>query len=106
MGAERKANAIYHVVRAKEDFETAATALVQAVAQVSAQFPGRPRAFYLDIESHRNAAGGDADMYELQVQFVTGFLLPCSREAHLPLLQGEVVRNPQPRATISRRSCT
>jgi hypothetical protein len=68
-----KAIALYHVVYRHERFEEAAQALFEMVRYAQGEFPGRPRMLFLDIEGHRNSQGGfDAEMYELQRDFVLG----------------------------------
>jgi hypothetical protein len=54
--------------------------------------PGRRRLF-LDIEGHRTSAGGfDADMRELQHEFLVGVLAPFLSEVHGPL---GILKNPR-----------
>ena len=78
--------ALYHVMKAREDFETTAQALFEIVRYAITEFPGRKRLLYLDIEEHRNPAGGfDRDAYEIQQEFLIGFLAPYLSELHLPL---------------------
>ncbi|MGK5637174.1 HNH endonuclease [Streptomyces sp. URMC 126] len=56
--------------------------------------PGAPRHFYLDIQGHRDAAGGyDDDALEIIRDFVPGFLGPYLTETSTPLYQA---RNPEP----------
>jgi hypothetical protein len=87
-----KAFAIYHVVYAHESFEHAANVLFGLVRKAQAEQPGQPRYLHLDIDGHRNAEGGfDRDMYELQSDFVLGFLMPYLSRAYMPLCQ---VSNP------------
>lgn len=82
-----KAIALYHVVYAKETFEDAAQVLFQLVRDAEKRYPGQRRILFLDIEGHRNNAGGfDRDMAELQTEFLTGFLMSFVSEAHIPLL--------------------
>jgi hypothetical protein len=76
-----KAVVIYHVVYRHETFEKAAQALFEVVKDVEQRYPGKSRIFMLDIEGHRNKQGGfDADMHELQKDFVLGFLMPFLTE--------------------------
>jgi hypothetical protein len=78
--------ALYHRVYRHEPFEKAAQDIFEIVRHAQREFPGKPRALYLDIEGHRNANGGfDNDMYELQKEFVLGLLMPFLTEAHEPL---------------------
>jgi hypothetical protein len=94
MANEADAVALYHVVYADEDFDAAAHAVHRLIYEAQEQQPGQRRLLYLDIEGHRNAAGGyDAAMLELQQNFILGYLLPYLAEAHLPLVQ---IRNPAP----------
>lgn len=79
--------AIYHYVFENESFETAATHLFKLVRRAQETSPGQNRALYLDIEGHRNEAGGyDQDMFHLQKEFVLGFLMYFLSKAHLPLM--------------------
>src|SRR3972149_6969279 len=67
--------AIYHVVYEHEDFNHAANALFTLVQRAQHLQPGKKRKLFLDIEGHRNSKGGfDADMLELQKEFLTDFL--------------------------------
>ena len=85
--------ALYHVMRAHEDFETTAQALVEVVRYAVREFPGQRRLLYFDVEEHRNTAGGfDRDAYQIQQRFLIGFLMPYLSELHIPL--GTVV-NPK-----------
>ena len=78
--------AIYHRVMRRENFETAAKDLIGLLAEAQKTQPDRPRKLYLDIDGHRNEAGGfDADMLELQKEFGIGFLLQYFTEVHFPL---------------------
>lgn len=89
-----KATALYHVVYAHETFEHAAKTLLDLVRMAEETEPGAPRRLYLDIDGHRNASGGfDADMLELQNEFLLGFLMPFLSEATCPLIR---VQNPKP----------
>jgi hypothetical protein len=56
--------------------------------------PGKKRVLYLDIDGHRTREGGfDADMFELQSEFLLGLLGPYLSEIHAPLMN---VINPKP----------
>ena len=84
--------AIYHVVYENEDFEDAANTIFELVSSAQKQYPGAERLLYLDIDGHRNNKGGfDADMFELQVQYITGFLMKYLTEVHIPL--GGIINN-------------
>ncbi len=77
---------MYHCVYGHEDFNTSANILFKLVRNMEKQMPGRPRALYLDIEGHRNEAGGfDDDMFELQCGFILDFLLPYLTVVCMPL---------------------
>ena len=70
-----KGVALYHYVYSHENFEETAQMLFKMVKNARDQFPGKPRYLYLDIEGHRNQAGGfDRDMFELQSHFLPEFL--------------------------------
>jgi len=83
-----KAIAIYHVVYAHEGFAEAAQTLFTLVQEAQRFHPGNPRNLYLDIEGHRQSAGGfDPDMVELQDEFLLGFLGLYLSEIHAPLVR-------------------
>jgi len=85
-----KAVALYHVVYKEEGFEVAARHLFEMVRSAQQQWPGKRRVLYLDIEGHRNTAGGfDGDMLELLQHYVMGFLGRHLSELHTPLYDGE-----------------
>jgi hypothetical protein len=68
--------------------------LFELVAYTARTFPGAGRALYLDIEGHRTPTGAfDQDMFELQSDFLIGFLMPFLTEVHAPLVHA---RNPKP----------
>ena len=78
--------AIYHVVYRHEKFEVSADILFKLLKNAQMQFPNKKRFFYIDIEGHRNHAGGcDEDMFELQKDFALGFLMKFITEIHMPL---------------------
>lgn len=88
-----KAIAIYHVMRGKENFEDTADMLFQMVKSAATKHPGKPRILYLDIEGHRNKAGGfDHDAFEVQQGFILGFLGRWLSEVSMPLMH---TRTPQ-----------
>lgn len=77
---------LYHVVYANERFRHAARAIWSTVQEAQKLYPDRPRALFLDVEGHRNAAGGfDPDMHELQREFIPGCLGRFLSEIHMPL---------------------
>ena len=88
--------AIYHVVYPNEGFEHAAKTIFQLVQDAKRRSPGIPRHLYLDIDDHRNASGGfDADMDELQQEFLPKVLMPFLSEIHCPLAK---LRNTKPQS--------
>lgn len=82
-----KAHAIYHVMRADEDFDDTADILFQLVKSAAASHPGEPRHLYFDVEGHRNSKGGydgeAMDVYEFIIKYLavwlTEFPGPLSR---------------------------
>ena len=86
--------AIYHVIYEDEGFEDSAQNLFKLVQNAQSQSPGKRRKLFLDIEGHRVRGGGfDADMLELQKEFLLGFLSPYLSEIHSPLAH---TANPNP----------
>ena len=86
--------ALYHVVLPHEGFEDAARALFRLVRRAQDVKPGRRRMLFLDIEGHRQPDGSlDADMRELQQEFLFDVLVRFLTEAHCPL---GTLRNPHP----------
>jgi hypothetical protein len=78
--------ALYHVVYKDEGFDVAAQTLFKLVQDAQRRQPDRRRVLFLDIEGHRNSAGGfDADMLELQKDFLLRVLAPFLSEFHCPL---------------------
>ena len=89
-----RAVAIYHVVCNHEGFEEAAQALFKLVCDAQRLQPGKKRKLFLDIDGHRDSeAGFDADMVELQRQFLIDFLAPFLTEVHCPIIS---MTNPEP----------
>lgn len=85
--ADGKAAAIYHEMRADDGFEATATVLFTLVQEAITKFPKKRRILYLDIDGHRNEGGGfDIDSYEIQNEYVCGFLGKWLHEAHMPLV--------------------
>ncbi|WNV74344.1 hypothetical protein [Geodermatophilus sp. DSM 44513] len=98
-----KVIALYHRVFATEDFDTAADMIFQTVKKAAVEHAGKPRHLYLDIDGHRNDAGGfDHDMCELQKHFLIGYLMHWLTELHLPVMQGSAVRNPNQREDLPK----
>jgi hypothetical protein len=94
IGSDDRAVAIYHVVYEHEGFEKSAQVLFKLVQQAEQKQPGKKRNLYLDNESHQNDDGTfDADMYELQNEFLLGFLSRYLSEIHAPLVKA---KNPHP----------
>lgn len=92
--AEPKGIALYHDMRVEEDFTKCATRLFSILKKAAATSPGAPRYLYLDIQGHRNPAGGyDADALEIIREFLLGFLGPYLTEVSTPLY---CMRNPEP----------
>ena len=86
--------AMYHVIYENEGFEESAQNLFKLVQNAQSLSPGKKRKLFLDIEGHRNNKGGfDADMLELQKEFLLGFLSSYLSEIHSPL--GDTM-NPMP----------
>ena len=78
--------AIAHRVFAHEDFDHTANILLQLLNNAQRQFAGAKRHLYLDIDGHRNSAGGfDDDMLELQSKFMAEFLIQFLTRADTPL---------------------
>ena len=85
--------ALYHVVYEHEGFEESAQILFKLVQRAEELQPGRKRVLILEIEGHRNSNGGfDADMLELQKDFLIGFLSRFLSEIRCPLAHA---RNPE-----------
>ena len=79
--------ALYHVIYKHEGFEETAQNLFKLVQQAQRLSPGKKRKLYLDIEGHRVKEGGfDADMLELQKEFLLNFLSLYLSELHCPLV--------------------
>lgn len=92
--ARPKGIALYHDMRVEEDFTKCATRLFSTLTLAAEKCPGAPRHVYLDIQGHRNAAGGyDADAREIIQEFLLGFLGPYVTEITTPLYHA---RNPEP----------
>ncbi|MFF9525669.1 HNH endonuclease [Streptomyces achromogenes] len=92
--AQPKSIALYHDMRVEEDFTKCATRLFSILKKAAAASPGAPRHLFLDVQGHRNAAGGyDADALEIIQDFVLGFLGPYLTEISTPLYRAS---NPEP----------
>lgn len=78
--------ALYHVIYKHEGFEESAQNLFKLVQNAQRRSPNKKRILYLDIEGHRAEGGGfDADMIELQNEFLLSFLNPYLSEIRCPL---------------------
>ncbi len=89
-----KAVAIYHIVYEHEGFDESAQNLFKLVQNAQQKHPGKERKLYLDIENHKNKEGGfDAEMVELQNEFLMGFLSRYLSEIYAPLVKA---KNPHP----------
>ena len=85
---------LYHCFRKWDTFSEAAAVLHAIVEDAAAQFPAQARHLHLDVEGHRNPAGGfDRDAYELMAHFVPRALMHYLDEARTPLC---VFSNPEP----------
>lgn len=74
-------------MKADETFEDTADILFQLVKNAAASQPDVRRHLFLDIEGHRNPAGGfDHDALELQKNFIVGYLGRWLSEVSMPLL--------------------
>ena len=83
----QKGIALYHYVYRHENFVESAQILFKLVKYAQKHFPGKPRYLYLDIEEHKNSSGGyDRDMFELQRDFILGFLGPYLSSIRMPLI--------------------
>jgi hypothetical protein len=90
MDRETKALALYHCVYPEENFEKAARELFDLVAHTNEFFPNAKRSLFVDIEGHRTPTEAfDADMFELQKDFLLGFLMPFLVELHAPLIHAK-----------------
>src|ERR1051326_7928284 len=79
--------AIYHLVFANENFDTAAKHIYELITHAQKLSPGQKRILYLDIEGHRNDSSGfDHDMFKLQKNFLIGFMMPYLTEIVMPLM--------------------
>lgn len=73
---------IYHDMAVYENFERCARRIWEMIKGAQDAAPGKPRQLFLDVQGHRNAAGGyDRDALEIINEFTLGFLLPYLTEA-------------------------
>jgi hypothetical protein len=89
--------ALYYRVKATEGFTEAAQSLFNLVHQAQRLHPDKKRVLYLDIDGHRDGVGGfDSDMFELQKEYLLGFLMQFLTEVCLPLSTVMTFRNDKP----------
>jgi hypothetical protein len=89
----QKGVAIYHDMKVYENFERSAIRIFECTKAAEKRSPGAPRFLYIDIQGHRNEAGGyDHDALELIQDFALGFLGDYLTEIHTPLYGA---RNPR-----------
>jgi hypothetical protein len=86
---------LYHVVRADETFEAAASGLFALLLEAQRRFPDWPRAYYVDIDGHVDDSGRyEEDFVELQQEFFFSTIAPFVTALELPLT-GPLL-NPEP----------
>ncbi len=79
--------AIYHDMKVYENFERSALRIFEMVKQSEEMTPGAPRYLYIDIQGHRNSAGGyDHDAFELIHNFALEYLSKYLTEVSTPLI--------------------
>lgn len=87
--------ALYHVMKASDGFDETAQALFQLVRMAARQYRAQRRVLFLDVEGHRNPAGGfDNAAFEIINDFTLGTLKQWLSEVHTPLLHA-VTTQPQ-----------
>ena len=86
--------ALYHDMLVSENFERCAVRLFSILQTAQEQHPNKKRILYLDVQGHRNSAGGfDQDALEITQDFVMGSLMPYLSEAVTPFFH---LKNPKP----------
>ena len=81
-----KGVALYHDMRWHEGFDETARILFDITKKAADEEPGVPRTLILDVQEHRDEAGGfDPDALEVMKEFLFGILMPYLTEAHTPL---------------------
>ncbi|SNY80370.1 hypothetical protein SAMN04244553_1932 [Nocardia amikacinitolerans] len=81
-----RAAVIYHDMAVYENFERCVRRIFEVIHNVQRAHPGKPRHLFLDVQGHRNDAGGyDHDAYELMRNFIPQLLFPFLTEAKTPL---------------------
>ena len=85
---------MYHVIEAKDDFESAALAIFAMVRECQDRYPDWPRVVYLDVLGHTGDRGGfDGDMFEFQQEFMIETMGSFLTALDMPLVS---VWNPEP----------
>jgi hypothetical protein len=81
---------IYHPMVVEEDFERCAYRLLEMVKHAQRSHPAAKRILYIDVDGHRNQAGGfDRDASEIINHFIPKFLGPYLTEFKTPLVSGK-----------------
>lgn len=84
--SREKAVALYHDMRVEEDFATCAQRIFKIIRHSQETTPNKPRYLYLDIQGHKNSAGGfDKDAFEIMNDFLLAFMAPFLTEISCPL---------------------
>jgi hypothetical protein len=77
---------LYHDMAVYENFERCAPRIFEVIWATQQKAPGAPRLLYVDVQGHRNDAGGyDRDSFELMTNFLPEKALPYLTELHTPL---------------------
>jgi hypothetical protein len=77
---------LYHLIFEDEGFNDSASHIHRLLKSSQDNHPNQERLLFLDIDGHRNEEGGfDHDMFELQENFLLGFLAPYFTEVYMPL---------------------
>ena len=85
---------VYHVVKAEDDFESAALTVFALLTDCQHRYPDWSRVVYLDVEGHTgDRAGFDSDMFEFQQEFMVETMGPFLTAIDMPLVS---VWNPEP----------
>ena len=84
---------IYHDFAVYENFERAARRIFAILHRTQREYPGKPRFLHLNVQGHRNDAGGyDRDAYELMKDFIPSTLFPFLSEVTTPLYHSRNTR--------------
>ena len=77
---------ICHTIMENDSIKSAAKDLLKLLSNTQKQKPNKPRILYININGHRNKAGGyDQEMYKLQMEYGRKFLIQFFEEIHFPL---------------------